>query len=108
VSGAELRHRPLRVGAHGVGREKELRTDLGVGATLGEESKDFALALGQRLALILVPACDCRGEYRIDVQTTAGDRVDCPGEIVERGILQREAAGAGVERIGDEAAVGDA
>ena len=107
--GAELRHRPLRVGAHRVGRERRASSRSRHRSRPRRAAEELrAHARTAPCADPCFPACERGSEHRIDVEAAAGDRVDCAGEIVERGILEREAAGSGVERIGHEAAVGDA
>src|SRR6185437_13554458 len=87
----------------------ERRADLGVGTALGEHAQYFPLALRERLADIGAPARRERGsKNRVDVEATRRDGVDRTPEILERRILQREAACPGVERLGDEPLVGDA
>src|SRR4051794_19537324 len=94
--------------AHRVRREEERLADLRVGAAFGEQTQHFAFALRERLTLVATPGGERRGKHRVDIEAAGGDRVERAAEIVEGGVLQREATGAGVECIRDEAAIRNA
>ena len=98
---AELQHRPLCVGAHRVRREEERLADLRIRPAFGKQTQHFAFALRERLPVVTTAGGKRRGKDRVDIETAGSDRIERAAKIVEGSIFEREATGAGVERIGN-------
>jgi signal transduction histidine kinase len=91
---------------YGLGRDEQRLADLLVRVSIRQQPQNLALPLRQRPELLgRLRAREVAGQNGIDVRTAAADELDRAGEIGERRFLEDEAAGAGVEGLGQEGAI---